>query len=77
MGLEVDKNNIDELVEDHSQELTTKGLMELHFVSQQQALEESLSEKEDVTANQQSIVWGNKRNAESMGNCLHHTFRNI
>ncbi|PNF38634.1 hypothetical protein B7P43_G02310 [Cryptotermes secundus] len=55
MGLEVDNNDIDELVEEHSQELTTEDLMELHCVSQQEVLEESLSEEEkEVTAKQQS-----------------------
>ncbi|PNF23569.1 hypothetical protein B7P43_G05621 [Cryptotermes secundus] len=33
MGLEVDNNDIDELVQEHSQELTTEELMELHCVS--------------------------------------------
>ncbi|PNF32747.1 hypothetical protein B7P43_G11578 [Cryptotermes secundus] len=46
MGLEVDNNDTDELVEEHSQELTTEELMELHCVSQQEAVEESLSEEE-------------------------------
>ncbi|PNF19045.1 hypothetical protein B7P43_G11706 [Cryptotermes secundus] len=72
MGLEVDNNDIDELVEKHSQELTTEELMEFHCVSQQEVVEKSLSEEEeeeeDVTAKQQSF-WCNKRNAESMGNC--------
>ncbi|PNF30455.1 hypothetical protein B7P43_G12495 [Cryptotermes secundus] len=53
MGLEVGNNDIDELVEEHSQELTTEELMELHCVSQQEVVEESLSE-EEVTAKQQS-----------------------
>ncbi|GBM30347.1 hypothetical protein AVEN_206992-1, partial [Araneus ventricosus] len=39
MGFEVDNNDIDELVEEHSQELTTKELMELHYVSQQESCE--------------------------------------
>ncbi|GBL85930.1 PHD finger protein 3 [Araneus ventricosus] len=50
--LEVDSNEIDELVEEYNKELTTKELMELHFVSQQEVMEESLSEEE--TAKQQS-----------------------
>ncbi|PNF21961.1 hypothetical protein B7P43_G01794 [Cryptotermes secundus] len=54
MGLEVDNNDIDEPVEEHSQELTTKKLMELHYVSQQEVVEESLSEEEEVTAKQES-----------------------
>ncbi|GBM20232.1 hypothetical protein AVEN_216652-1 [Araneus ventricosus] len=31
-GLEVDKNDIDELVEEHNQDLTTEELMKLHCV---------------------------------------------
>ncbi|PNF30675.1 hypothetical protein B7P43_G06169 [Cryptotermes secundus] len=38
MGLEVDNNDIDELVEEHSQGLTTEELMELHCVSQQEVV---------------------------------------
>ncbi|GBM28002.1 hypothetical protein AVEN_217902-1 [Araneus ventricosus] len=52
--LEVDSDDIDELVEEHNQELTTEKLMELHFVSQQEIMDESLSEEEEVTAKQQS-----------------------
>ncbi|GBN93842.1 hypothetical protein AVEN_217304-1 [Araneus ventricosus] len=47
-GLEVDSNDIDGLVEEHNQEL-----MELHCVSQQEVMEESLPE-EEVTEQQQS-----------------------
>ncbi|PNF35334.1 hypothetical protein B7P43_G02588 [Cryptotermes secundus] len=56
MGLEVDNNDIDDLLEEHSQELTTEELMELHCVSQQEVVEESFSEEEEeeVTAKQQS-----------------------
>lgn len=54
MGLEVDCSDIEELVEEHTQELTTEELMELHCVSQQEVLEESLSEEEEVTEKQQS-----------------------
>ncbi|GBM55407.1 hypothetical protein AVEN_150466-1 [Araneus ventricosus] len=53
-GLEVDINDIDELVEGHNQELPTKELMELHCVSQQEVIEDCLSEEEVVTAKQQS-----------------------
>ncbi|GBO17898.1 hypothetical protein AVEN_12175-1 [Araneus ventricosus] len=52
MGVEVDNNDIDELVEEHSQELITEELMNLHCVSQQ-GVEESLLEEEKVTAKQQ------------------------
>ncbi|GBN69928.1 hypothetical protein AVEN_93106-1 [Araneus ventricosus] len=34
----------------HNEELTTEGLMELHRASQQEVMEESLSEEEKVTA---------------------------
>ncbi|PNF27366.1 hypothetical protein B7P43_G01189 [Cryptotermes secundus] len=55
MGLEVDNSDIDELVEEHIQELTTEELMEFHCVSQQEVVEESLSEEEqEVTAKQES-----------------------
>ncbi|GBL94413.1 hypothetical protein AVEN_7381-1 [Araneus ventricosus] len=54
MRLEVDNNNIDEFVEEHSQELTTEGFKAFHHVSQQEDVEESLSEEEKVTAKQQS-----------------------
>ncbi|GBM50183.1 hypothetical protein AVEN_71801-1 [Araneus ventricosus] len=37
-GLEVDSNDIDELVEKQSQELTTEELMELHCVSQEEII---------------------------------------
>ncbi|GBN54969.1 hypothetical protein AVEN_216337-1 [Araneus ventricosus] len=49
MRLKVDNNDIDVLVEEHSRELTTKELMELHCVSQQEVVEES-SSGEKVTA---------------------------
>ncbi|GBN37484.1 hypothetical protein AVEN_26089-1 [Araneus ventricosus] len=51
MGLDVDNNDIDELVEDHSEELITEKLMELHCVSQQEVVKQSSSE-EEVTAKQ-------------------------
>ncbi|GBM43721.1 hypothetical protein AVEN_249117-1, partial [Araneus ventricosus] len=54
MGLDVDNYDIDELVEEHSQELTTGELIELHWVSQQEVVEESLSEEEGITSKQQS-----------------------
>ncbi|GBM56580.1 hypothetical protein AVEN_129963-1, partial [Araneus ventricosus] len=54
MGLELDKNNIDKLVKEHSQELTTEESTWLHWVSQQEDVEESLSEEEKVTAQEQS-----------------------
>ncbi|GBM29140.1 hypothetical protein AVEN_97421-1 [Araneus ventricosus] len=49
MGLEADKNDIDELLEEHSQELTAEDLKELRCVSQQEDVEESLSEKEEIS----------------------------
>ncbi|GBM60638.1 hypothetical protein AVEN_151835-1 [Araneus ventricosus] len=42
--LEGDNNNIDEIVEEHNQELSTKELMKLHCVLQLEVMEESLSE---------------------------------
>ncbi|GBM79032.1 hypothetical protein AVEN_23071-1 [Araneus ventricosus] len=55
MGVEMDNNNINELVAEHSQDLNTEELMELHCVSLQEVLEESLSEEKEVTAKQQSF----------------------
>ncbi|GBM01548.1 hypothetical protein AVEN_209345-1 [Araneus ventricosus] len=54
-GLEVDNNDIDELVEENSQ-LTTKKLMKLHCVSQQEVMEKSLTEEEEVTVKQQFSI---------------------
>ncbi|GBM46308.1 hypothetical protein AVEN_88002-1 [Araneus ventricosus] len=54
MELELDKNDIDELVEEQSQELTTEELTELYCVPQQELMEESLSEKEEVIVKQES-----------------------
>ncbi|GBM10285.1 hypothetical protein AVEN_50003-1 [Araneus ventricosus] len=51
---EMARNDIDELVEEHRQKLTTEELIELHCVSQKTVVEENLSEEEQVTANQQS-----------------------
>ncbi|GBM42961.1 hypothetical protein AVEN_51579-1 [Araneus ventricosus] len=45
MGLEVDNNDIDEFVEEHSQELITEELMEFYCVSLQKVVEESLSKE--------------------------------
>ncbi|GBN28062.1 hypothetical protein AVEN_217866-1 [Araneus ventricosus] len=56
MGLDVDNNDINEFVEEHSQELTTGELIELHCVPQQEVVEESLSEEEGITSKQQSSV---------------------
>ncbi|GBL77413.1 hypothetical protein AVEN_41818-1 [Araneus ventricosus] len=42
MGLEVDSNDSDELVEERSQQLTTEEFMELHCVSQQKVMKERL-----------------------------------
>ncbi|GBL96479.1 hypothetical protein AVEN_229929-1 [Araneus ventricosus] len=55
-GLEVDSSDIDELVEDHNEELTTEELMGLHGVSQQEVMEVNLSEEEEITAKQQSLA---------------------
>lgn len=48
MRLEVDNNYIDELVEEHNLELTTKEFMELHSVTQQDV--KISSEEEEATA---------------------------
>ncbi|GBN15744.1 hypothetical protein AVEN_132046-1 [Araneus ventricosus] len=53
MGLEVDKNDIDELKEAHGQELTTEDLKKFNCVQQQEVVEKSLSEKQEVVAKQQ------------------------
>lgn len=50
MWLEVDSNVIDELVEGHSQELTTEDLIELHSVSQQEVVDEISSGEAEITA---------------------------
>ncbi|XP_068087415.1 tyrosine-protein kinase Fyn isoform X1 [Hyperolius riggenbachi] len=49
MGLEVNKDDIQELLEEHSHELTTNELMDLHFAQQQEVLEEISSEEEKTT----------------------------
>ncbi|GBO44640.1 hypothetical protein AVEN_175132-1 [Araneus ventricosus] len=54
MGLEVGNNGIVELIEEHSQDLTTEDLKEFHCDSQQAVVGESLSEKEKVTEKRQS-----------------------
>ncbi|GBN83484.1 hypothetical protein AVEN_188730-1 [Araneus ventricosus] len=67
IGLEVDNNGIDELVEEHIQELATAYftfflyLWLIHRVSQQDVMEEILTEEEEVTTKQQF--------AESIENC--------
>ncbi|GBL94442.1 hypothetical protein AVEN_235563-1 [Araneus ventricosus] len=43
MGLEVANNDIDELVEEHSQELATEELMELHLFYSKEVVEERSS----------------------------------
>ena len=43
--VEVDYNSIDELGEEHIQDLTTEELTELHCVSQQEVMEERFSEE--------------------------------
>ncbi|GBN63783.1 hypothetical protein AVEN_129354-1 [Araneus ventricosus] len=68
MGLEVEKNDINEYVVEHNEELTTEELMELQCASQQEAVDESLSGEEEVKVKQQSYN-SNKRNTKSMGSC--------
>ncbi|GBN78140.1 hypothetical protein AVEN_251722-1 [Araneus ventricosus] len=45
MGLKVDKNDIDKILEEHRHELTKEVLKEFHCIPQQEVVEESLSEK--------------------------------
>ncbi|GBN98032.1 hypothetical protein AVEN_93239-1 [Araneus ventricosus] len=63
--LEVDNIDIDELVEEHIQELTNKELTELHCVPQIEVMEESVREGGNSKA---TIFWRNMRNTESAGN---------
>lgn len=53
MGLTVDKDDIDELVADHSQELSTEELVELQHISQQELVEENLLDKEEKISEEQ------------------------
>ena len=46
MGLEVNEEDIQELVEEHGQELTTDELMDLHREQQQKVMEEISSAEE-------------------------------
>ncbi|GBL81253.1 hypothetical protein AVEN_143581-1 [Araneus ventricosus] len=63
MRLEVDNNDIDDPVEEKSQELTIEEFMELLCVSQQEVVEESLSKEEET-----AIFWLNKRSVEIRAN---------
>jgi hypothetical protein len=47
MGLEVNKDDIQELVEEHGQEFTIDKLMDLHHKQQQKVMEEISSEEEE------------------------------
>ena len=47
MGLEVNTDDIEELVEEHGQELTTDILMGLHLEQHQEVMEEILSAEEE------------------------------
>ena len=47
MGLEINEDNIQELVEEHGQELTTDKLMDLHREQQQEVMEEISSAEEE------------------------------
>ena len=48
MGLEVNEDNIEKLVEEHGQELTTNKLMDLHCEQQQEVTEEISSAEEEI-----------------------------
>ncbi|GBO42972.1 hypothetical protein AVEN_131028-1 [Araneus ventricosus] len=54
MILEVDNNDIDELMEEHSQDLTTEDLKQFHCNSQQVVVGESIQEKKKTTEKRQS-----------------------
>ncbi|XP_068250614.1 tigger transposable element-derived protein 1-like [Palaemon carinicauda] len=47
MGLEVDKDDIHDLLDEHSKQLTTEELVELHKKQQQEVTEENSSEEEE------------------------------
>ena len=47
LGLEVNEADIQELVEEHEQELTTDELMDLHREQQQEIMEDISSEEEE------------------------------
>ena len=47
MGLEVNDNDIQELVEEHDQDLTTDKLMDLHHEQLQEVMQEILSAEEE------------------------------
>ncbi|VFV19843.1 Hypothetical predicted protein [Lynx pardinus] len=47
MGLEVNEDNIQKLVEEHGQELTTDELVDLHHEQQQEVIEEISSAEEE------------------------------
>lgn len=54
LGLQVDNNHIDALMEEHSPKLTTEEFLELHCVSLQKVRKSLSEEKEEVTVKQQS-----------------------
>ncbi|XP_018410276.1 PREDICTED: tigger transposable element-derived protein 1-like [Nanorana parkeri] len=56
MGLEVNEDDIQELVEEHGQELTTDELMHLHCEQQQEVMEEISSAEEDENKAQESLT---------------------
>ncbi|XP_013365403.1 PREDICTED: tigger transposable element-derived protein 1-like [Chinchilla lanigera] len=47
LGLEVNEDDIQEMVEEHGQELTTEELMDLHRKQQQEVMEETSSAEEE------------------------------
>ncbi|GBO42969.1 hypothetical protein AVEN_46731-1 [Araneus ventricosus] len=54
MILEVDNNDIDDLMEEYSQDLTNEDLKQFHYNSQQAIVGESMQEKKKTTEKQQS-----------------------
>ncbi|GBM05941.1 hypothetical protein AVEN_201371-1 [Araneus ventricosus] len=76
-GLEVRSNAIDELMEEYNQERNTEELMELHCVPQQEVMEESLSEEEEVKAKQKFPRTIRIEECCKYGKLLHRTWRSI
>ena len=57
VGLEVNEDNIQELAEEHGQELNTEQLMDLHCKQEQEAMEEiSSTEEEEEKKAEESVT---------------------
>ncbi|XP_071977828.1 methionine aminopeptidase 1D, mitochondrial isoform X1 [Engystomops pustulosus] len=72
MGLEVNEDDIEELVEEHGQELTTEELMDLHCEQQKEVMEVILTGKEEersedsLTANEIQEEHGQELTTEEL-----------